>query len=425
MFRIICRYSSSTKKGIKIIGVPFKLNIDEARQVLHQNEGLFEKDIKDIEGKFSAKLEKAFIPMHCASINNIYTKYHVKYGIDRTEWRYEYYLDSKGRPQTRCVPYTVTDWYKLSGITTPVSYSDNDMQRFHKYADFEYPTDFIEQIVPMDSIREKCSNIVTDGKEKIYSHEKKISFAIDQIFDDLRTFEQNRLISNVKQQTGADHVDVLSINLVMDNVEINPFSYHAPVYLYVTEVEGRKICKMINGHTGNYAGDYVVSELKFGVTGTMIGGLLGLASFYVFPVYGTITRLLILRAGVGGFVSGLISMFGSKLYSEYKYDKRRKTLNSDKESNVMHEETIEDIQRKILSDKSIKYDYIKYQKEFDLLGLDLEEALTIESLKYAKINKLKQYHPDLNPPSKKETCNILTDQILEAYNTLVKLVKLK
>lgn len=423
MLRIIKRYSSSTKKGIKIFGVPFKLTNEEARQVLHQNEGIFEKNIKDVEGKFSGKLEKAFIPMHSASINNIHTKYHVKYGIDRTEWRYEYYTDSKGNMQTRCVPYTVTDWYKLSGITAPVSYSDNDMQRFHKYADFEYPTDFIEQIVPTDSIREKCKEIVTDGKEKVYSHEKKISFAIDQIFDDLRTFEKNRLISNVKQQTNADHVDVKSMNLIMDNVEIDPFSYYSPVYLYVTEVEGRKICKMINGHNGNYAGDYVVSELKFGLTGTIVGGLLGLASFYVFPVYGSITRLLILRAGAGGFVSGLISMFSSKLYSEYKYDKRRETLNSDKEINMNHEETIEDVQRKILSDKSIKYDYIKYQKEFDLLGLDIEEELTIENLKHAKIKKVKQYHPDLNPPSKKETCNILTDQILEAYNTLEKIVK--
>jgi hypothetical protein len=384
---------------------------------------LFEKDIKDIEGKFSGKLEKAFVPMHCASINNIYTKYHVKYGIDRTEWRWEYYTDSKGNMQSRCVPYTVTDWYKLSGTTSLTSYNDNDIQKFHKYADFEFPTDFIEQIVPIDSAKEKCIDIVTDGKEKVYSHEKKISFAVDQIFDNLRTFEKNRLISHVKQQTNADHVDIKSMNLIMDNVEINPFSYHAPVYLYVTEVEGRKICKMINGYNGNYAGDYVVSELKFGLTGTVIGGLLGLASFYVFPVYGAVTRLLILRAGIGGFTSGLISMIGSKLYSEYKYDNRRASLHSDKEVNMGHEETLEDIQRKMLSDKSIKYDYIKYQKEFDLLGLDMEEELTIEFLKAAKIKKLKQYHPDLNPTSKKETCNILTDQVLEAFKTLENTIK--
>lgn len=417
------RFASTLKKGIKLNAMPFKISSDEARQILSQNEGLLEFNIKDSNDKFSGKLEKAFFPMHCASIQNINTKYFVKYGIDRTEWRTEFYTVNK-QTHVRQVPYTVTDWYSLHGTTTPTNYGANDMMSFHKYADFEYPTDFVEQIVPTIDITEKCEEIVSSG-EKIYSHEKKMSFAIDQIFDTLRSCEKNRLISIIKQQTNADHVDVKSMNLIMDRVEILPYSYYAPIYLYETQVENetRKICKIINGHTGKYAGDYVVSELKFGITGAVIGGLVGFASFFVFPVYGPIARFVVLRVGLSGAVSALLSAIGSKLYSEYKYDDMRKTLNVDKEANTKHEETLEDIQLKALSGKSIKHDYIMFLKEFDILGLDIEDELTIEILKIAKIKKIKQYHPDLNHPSKKETCNILTDQVLNAYQKLERIVK--
>lgn len=429
----LCKFGTRTiisvKKGVKLVALPFVITKKRAQKILHENEGFFEKDIKDIEGKFSGKLEKAFIPMHTASIYGVYTSYHVKYGIDRTEWETVWHTDSKGRLHAQLVPVIVTDWHHMSGTTPNFNYDNNDIQSFHKYADFEYPTDFVEKIVRIDELREKCEEIVTDTDVKVYTHEKKISFAIDQIFDNLREFEKNRLISIIKQKTIADHVEIKTMNLIMDTVEIKPFSYHVPVYLYHTEVDGRKICKMINGYNGSYAGDYVVSEIKFGITGTIIGGLLGIASFYMFPatsVYatsGAIGRMLFLRAGVGAFFSGLFSAFGSKFYGEYKYDNARNVLNLDKNENVLHEETHEDIQRRLLASNSVSLEYIKFQKEFDLLGLDLEEVLTIELLKSAKIKKLKQYHPDLNPVSKKETCNILTEQVIGAYNVLEPIAK--
>jgi hypothetical protein len=421
---ILLRLFSNTKKGIKLTGLPFKISIDEAIQILHQNEGLFEKDIKDIEGKFSGVLEKAYIPMHSSSIFNIFVTYHVKYGVDRIEWR----LQHVGK-HIQYVPYTITDWYNLSGKTLSVNYDDCSTLKFHKYADFKFPNDFIEQIVPTVEIKEKCEDVITDGKTIVYTHEKKMSFAIDEILGDVRTFEHERLIEYVKDMKNADHVDIKSMNLMLDDVDIKPFSYHAPVYLYVTTVEGKKICKMINGYNGSYAGDYVVSEMKFTMMGTILGGALGIASLYAFPltsvgVFGAgIGRIIVLRAGIGGVVSGFLSLFSSKFYSEYKYDKRRERLESDQKINIDHEETLEDVQRKILSRKSISVMYIRYQKEFDILGLDIEEELTIVKLKEARRNKLKQYHPDLNLQSRKETCTILTQQINDSFTILEKVAK--
>lgn len=418
---IIKRFVSNTKKGIKLNALPFKLTPDEAYNILNQNQGIFEKNIMN-EGK----LEKAFFPMLSASINNVYTKYHLKYGIDRLEYMTQTYIDSKGHLHTRVVPYVVTDWHNLSGKIAPINYSDNDIKCFHKYADFEYPADFIENIVQSENMREKIEEIVTDGKTKIFSHEKKMSFAIDQILKNLRECEETRLISIIKQKTGADHIKILSMHLIFDNVEILPFSYYVPIYLYVVKLEEtKKICKIINGHNGNYAGDYVVSELKFGMMGTFLGSLLGFASFYIFPISGSITSLLLLRIGTTGVLSGVISSIGSNFYSKYKYDFRRESMKLDKEINIKHDETLEDLHRKLLLNKSIKFDYMQYQKEFDLLGLDIEEELTIQKLKTAKIIKLKQYHPDLNSLSKKETCTILTDQILKAYETLQKILDKK
>jgi hypothetical protein len=137
-----------------------------------------------------------------------------------------------------------------------------------------------------------------------------------------------------------------------------------------------------------------------------------------------LTRLLFIRISLSGFIGGMFAGISSYFYTNYKYDGVRDDLIKDKISNEEYEETLDDVRRrKLIFDNDLVDEYMDYKYELGLLEICFEknESLTIQKLKEAKINLLKKWHPDIYKGDK-QTANLMTIKINEAYYTLLKLL---
>jgi hypothetical protein len=279
-----------------------------------------------------------------------------------------------------------------------------------------------------------------DSSIKIYPHNMNFSKAFDDILKVLTTHEKIKAKGHIIDAYNCDRSSVNQITMLLENIDLETFSYHIPAYLYITEIDGRKICKIINGYNGQYNGDSVYSTLKMGISGTAFGILIGFASLPLFPVYATYTaqmivaRLIAIRIGLSGLVGGLFGSIGSAFYTSYHYESTRDKLKSDKIENDATEETLEDVERKQIGGNNYKSQADdkknvdtqtksktthKYEYEYGILQIPLETKLTLVILKQSRIKMLKKYHPDVYKGNK-DTTNLITISINEAYKTLLK-----
>lgn len=428
-----------------IVGLPFKIKESEALKILENNHSIFETDIREKDKKFSKrKIIKAYIPFHTVIIKNLASKYVGEKGHDRTEVYWVTVTNSKGNSYPQMQTRTVTDWYPVSGKTYQSDYNVNlERTKLHRYADFEFPEKYIANcLVTNNVIKSSYENINVDSSIKIYPHNMNFSKAFDDILKVLTTDEKTKAEEHIINAYNCDRSSVNQTTMLLENIDLETLSYHIPAYLYITEIDGRKICKIINGYNGQYNGDSVYSTLKMGIGGTAFGILIGFVSIPFFPVYVTyaaqmtVARLIAIRIGLSGLVGGLFGSIGSVFYTSYHYESTRDKLKTDKIENDSTEETLEDVERKQIGSnsyqshadskknadtqtKSKTKTTHKYEYEYGILQISLETKLTLVSLKKSRIEMLKKYHPDVYKGNK-DTANLMTISINEAYETLLK-----
>lgn len=419
--------------GTNIIGLPFKLSYDDALKIIFENHGLFERDIREANKQFSKrKLIKAYIPMHTAIIKNVASKYHGEKGIDRTEIYWITVPNKNGKgSHMQMITRIVTDWYPVSGESYSSDYNVKlELNDFHIYGDFEFPRKYISECLIMKESKSMYHQLSIPSDTKIFPHNMNYSKAFNDILKSLQNYEESKAENHIIDIHNCDHSRIDRLFVKLEKINLETFSYHVPVYLYITEIDGKKICKMVNGYNGKYNGDLIYSTLKVGIGGTLLGGFLAVASLPFFPVYLGLARLIMIRVGLGSVMGGIFSGAFSSLYTNYQYEKTREDLIKDKEENKKTEETLEDVERRQLNfdnyydnsnaEKNNKYSM--YKRELDLLEINLDnnEKLTLVKLKSSRVNVLKKWHPDTYIGDK-ETANLVTVQINEAYNTLLQI----
>ena len=436
---------SRTYSGVTTItGLPFKISPKEAFKILEDNRSVFETDIREDNKDFSKrKLVKAYIPFHTAQISNLASKFVGERGDDRTEFYTVWVSDGKGgghiSPRTR----TVTDWRPVAGKTYPSDYNQKlEVFDLHVSATFEFPDKYVKNCLVMANVnKDMFQQLEISSDIKIYPHNMNYSMAFDKILKGLTNLEEAKAKQHIIDIQNCDHSSIKQISMILENITLDTFSYHIPAYLYITEINGKKICKIINGYNGNYDGDAVYCSLRTGLGGTAIGMLIGLATLPLFPITGTaygvigigsaVARLIAIRIGLAGLIGGSLSSVSSAFYTEYQYETTREKLKDDKLQNEQSEETLEDVQRKTFTfvdkkkeDKNNRTSSLNkclsYKQEFVLLELPMDVELTHMALKEARTNMLKKWHPDINKGDK-DIANLMTSKIIDAYNKLHKL----
>lgn len=410
--------------GAKIIGLPFKICPRTAINILEKNEGLFETNIKDKNNKYSQKkLIRSYIPIHTASIENLQSSFVGEFGNDRTEYYLGTESNGKGGYRTVLKSRIVTDWENITGMLPPTEYNRNlENKSLHIYGDFEFPKEFIKKCLIVNEPKSSYQEIDVDYDTKVFPHNMNFSMAIAKIFDKLRSHEKNRAADHIIQIKKSDHSRVSTVSMKMENVSMDTFSYHMPAYLYIETVDGKKVCKIINGYNGSYAGDYVTSVLKIGISGTVAGAILGAASFIIFPAYAyaNVTRIVAMRIGLSTVGGGLFSTLSSYFYTKYQYESSRQELLNGKKENEGFEETLDDLERRSLSGTSgttINAKFKKFTEEFEILELSFNEELSLSLLRDAKIKQLKKWHPDIYKGNK-DLANTMILKINDAYEKL-------
>ena len=418
-------------------GLPFNITNSEATKILTENRKLLErsnnnesKDIIPID--YNTTFKECFIPFHSADISNVSSSFSGKYGIDRIEW-YPVIINGKLKMQTRIV----TDWYLMSG---KLSFTDYPLGTHGTqiYAGFEYPKDKIKSIFISDkvaNIAQLNNNMLHDEKKKrreIQPHDMTISYAIEKIVGAIHSYETSRAEYMTLKKYNADRCRIENLIIHLEDADIKLKSYHLPAFIYTYTENECKLHKFVNGHTGEYEGEHVLSPIKL----FFLGGLLG-ASAVPFLAAGT---MMTGAALAGRMVLGYMATgIPSAVFARYKHVFRNSSINRDKreyiEHNKSYQETEDDINRRNdalnfnsngrmrnrntseSNGERIRVFDEEIKQKLIMLGLNPDVLPTNEELKTQYYSMIKKWHPD-SYAGDKEVATAMTKQINEAYTTI-------
>eukprot|EP01038_Epipyxis_sp_PR26KG_P005839 gene5839-8056_t len=437
---LINKYFPIKLLSIEITSLPFKITPNEALDILSKNHSFFEKKINDNEQYIGKNLQKVYIPFHTAIVKQLESKYAGQKGIDRTESYTVTVPNSDGKgSHTEQRSRIVTDWYNVTGKTSLKNYNTKlEDYYLHIYGGFDYPKQYVCQSLVTTSLkRSDYMKIKVDDAIKVRPHDMNYSKAFDDILKHLFSCEKNRAEQHIIDTYRCDRSHIDSLHLNLEEIILEKFSYHIPAYIYTSRIEDKMICKIVNGYNGNCSGDSIYCELKFGLFGSIVGGVIGLASLLWFPIYMSIPRLIMLRLGMTTVAGGLVGGLSSFLYTEYKYNSTRSQIEQDKQENLKSEESMEDMKR-----KRLEYDTINdnntnernynnnnnnnnnnrttsYFKEYQLLELNSRKPLTRQLLVDARNKMLLKWHPDIYNGDR-DKATLMSSQINEAYSTLLR-----
>lgn len=410
------------KRYSHILSLPFKIDKKNVEKILEETKGILEKNTENIKvvAKKSDPIQKKFLPFHSADITNLGSRFVGKYGIDRVEYYTDIVLmNGNITPQTKS--RIVTDWYNISGALDPVDYPLG-VWNTQIYAGFEYPRNKIEgalRTVDLDQLNQIPSNDII-----VSPHEMNMSYALEKIISEVHKLEEDRVKKYIVSKTNADSVELHNVNLLLDSCKIKLHSFHLPAYVHITKNETHELYKVVSGFTGKYDGEIIYSPIKTGalgsITGLAIGGLSFLFKTNPYVALGTVLFRLGLFTGIGGLFSGL----WAKYIHENKYYRARSELKEEKEYNSQTEETDDDIRRKNGPNTShnSSQDSLYPEDECRLLGLNHRKKITLNELRNARFEKLKQWHPDITLGDKKIATE-MSVRINEAYEKIFNIVK--
>ena len=383
----------------KIITLPFQISAKQALDNISKQKGIFEKGIKENNNKSYSKkkLLKAYIPFHTGSIHNLASTFVGEYGNDRIEVYITSQSDGKGGRMPAFRTRTVTDWYPVTGQTSCTNYNEQlEIGKLHVYADFDFPKAFVQNCLAITNVPKTCfQEIEPDQISKVFPHSMNDTMALNELLACLQCYEQAKAEQYIKMENKSDRARVTEVRMKLEDMTLHRFSYHVPAYLYVTTVDNKKICKIVNGYNGACDGDHVTSTFKVGMGGTIVGTVLAVCSLFVFPIYGGVARLIAIRVGLGTLTGGLIGSLSSHFYTKYQYETSRFDMENDKIVNKQH--------------------------DFALLELQVDTELSLTILKNAKIKQTKKWHPDVYKGDRK-FANVMTVKINDAYESLCKLL---
>lgn len=417
---MLTRGIKTTKHSIK--GFKFKITNSQANEIFQNNDNFLTKNKKGV-ATIDKTISKKYIPMHGADIYNIKPTFSARYGIDRTE--YDWIVDSKGIPHM--IERIETDWYIVSGTLSSIYYPLGIPQT-QICATLEYPRKIINEALLYGNTQIDKESIQTFTDTNSVPHEIKIAYAFDLILKKIYDSESSRAQDYIRNQYNADHVEITTLDINLNQCDIKLFSYHIPAFVQATEateatgVTENKVMvyRIINGLNGNIAGDNILSEYKMFMGGGILGIGVALLSTILFPVYRT--QVLIVR-GLFGFVAGGgVSGLWAKYRNVYRHYVFEKFIVNERNKNTEYVETAEDRRRRlVLGDMGDKEDDRgdADAQLYELLGLKNTKH-TVADIRNAYLKQVKIWHPDMhddkkNAEEKFKRINMAYEKLMEQF----------
>lgn len=277
------------------------------------------------------------------------------------------------------------------------------------------------------------------GKRRtVYPHDMNVSFAMKMIMDRLRPFEKERTIKHIRITTGADHVEISDLSMHFESAHIKMFSYHLPVYVHSHNHDSMVINKFVDGYTGEYSGDYVLSSVKM----FTVGGLLGIGTIPFFTIgTGLTLSSLIFRMFLGGLLTGIPTRMYESYIHTHKYHIDMAKTNEIEVSNKTSHVDNDDVKRRQNAEyfnrnlrtelefrhhESERYKHKNLdstvKEKLILLGLDPKILPTESELKDKYHAAIKKWHPDTYQGNERLAAK-MTLRINDAYRVLLKVIK--
>lgn len=432
------------------VGLPFVIARKDADDIFSNNKHFLEvSDVGSKEKKDltifdpNNQIKECFVPFHSAAISDVRSSYTGKFGIDRTEWYWT--IEYNAALKMSLPAYksrTVTDWWSITGTTKPVDYPLGTPET-QVYAGFKYPRRYIESVLIKKDITKikKLSDAMMFDQYKtrriVYPHDMNISFAIEKMLNKLYSVEKKRAVNHILSQNGADHAEVEDLSIHLDTADIKLESYHLPVYVYSYVRDDLILNKFVDGYTGQYDGDYVLSPMKMFVVGSLIG--IGAVPLFAASAGMTITTMA-LRMALGGILTGIpVSLFG-RFTHIHKRQSDKADTDADNIHNNTFQETDNDVKRRVdaenfnngnASDSNTYSDKDRYrymhvdsiiEEKLILLGLNPKVFPSESVLKTHYYQMIKKWHPDTYRGDK-NLANKMTLQINDAHQTILKIIK--
>lgn len=386
----------------------------------------------------SDPIKACFVPFHSAQVGRLHSSFSARYGIDRTE----YYLDTETSADGKTTntvlkSRTVTDWYSCSGVLPNIDYPFGTPHT-QIYADFEYPRSLVEDALQSTEVIYAkpitAEMLAFDGSQKVvYSHEMNMSNALEKLSARVYDLENDRAYRYIKKKYRADHVNIQSLDVHLNDADIQLFSYHMPAYIYKTTVAKLTSYKIMNAHTGEIHGNKIYSLAKTSAFGASIGGLLTLIGVVVTANPYVRAGQIILRVAIGSSLSGAFSAMWAHLHNQSNNFSFIHEIKKEAKENAKYPESDDDkARREFATDMNQDADYTAPTEDdirlpidkCKLLGLNPKEKISLEMVKTAYHSKIKKWHPDFfNDQNSKKRAEAMTQQLNDAYKELSDILK--
>lgn len=425
-----------------LMSLPFQISKEDAQKIIVNNRKILEKSARTESNSLVVydpdnDIKDCFIPFHSTDLDNIISSFDGEYGIDRTEYytSYEYNESSKSY-EFVTKSRIVTDWYGASGTLSPTNYPFGT-QNTQIYAGFTYPRKEIEKVLTKKDVVKivKLTDDVlkgTNGKNRyVHPHDMTISFAIEKIISIVHGHETERAKNYLLKAYNADHAKISNLNIRLESAGIKLFSYHLPAYVHRYKYNNMYMYKFVDGYSGNYAGEYVMSPVKTFAITSLIGAVIPLVIGPFFSVGAIATKIIITRMLIGGLATGIPSAIYANFRHVYKKNSANSINDADTDKNKSFQESDDDIERKNRAEQindganwfsgEDRYNFSGVNNDITeklvLLELDPNKLPSEDELKKQYYISIKKWHPDVYKGDK-NIAHKMTSQINVAYNAL-------
>lgn len=291
----------------KLIGLPFKITRDDAKKIIVSNKKLLELS-KDVHINDN-DIEEYFVPFYGASFDHIMSSFNGKYGIDRLKIYKSYKYD----PVTGKYVYlnkfkTIIKWNDVFGILLPTNYPLGTINTQIYTGITKYPQNEIENAFDMHEDDFDFFELKNERSVPIIQHNITENNAIEELKNKIKQCETNRAKEYLVNKFNANHTEINDLNVNFKNSKIDANRYHFPVYVYKYKHNDVEYYKFVNGNTGKYSGEYVISPTKTFCISSAIGVAICIA---LGPISTT-----------GCVLSGLALGFSSVIYTKFQTKKR-------------------------------------------------------------------------------------------------------
>jgi hypothetical protein len=386
-------------------------------------------------------ITEGFIPFHSADVPNVSCTFSGRFGIDRVQTNVMIIaIDSHGNTTTQISTQVITDWTNCQGHLSNTNYPFGTPYT-QIYAGFDYPEKLVEAALQTNDVKRSVpitADMLNFGgtKKAVFPHDMNMAYAMEKLYSKVYDLELERARQFIMRKYNADHAEITSLDVHLDNNKLRLYSYHMPAYIYKTTVSNLISCKIMNANDGTIKGNNVLSIEQSSMLGAGIGAVLSLVLGMVGRPYLLPVQILF-RVIVGSSMGAVASAGMAKWFNAYNNFQFVEGAKQSAAKNAQYFESDEDKVRKqfaanhkqsprFIFDESPNA-YLPVDK-CRLLGIDVNKKITPAELKKARDAKLLKWHPDFfnnkNEQSKLQA-NAMSSQINVAYSEISNILKHK